>query len=98
MENLQSFFAGVFVLIVAAQFGLPFLAHRIKKRYEQLGVPMTSSPNFSMFRGSKFWVEAIRLNELREDPKVTRLLRLYRSWYLLGIVVFVLLVAVTLRH
>ena len=77
-----------FMLVVFAQFFLPFLAWKIEKRFSELGIAMQSSAAFSLFNVSRFWSEARRLNETEQDPEIDRYLKYNRWFWIYGICSF----------
>lgn len=77
-----------FMLLVVAQFFLPFLAWKIEKRFTELGVAMESSAVSSLFTVSRFWSEARRLNETEQDPDIARWLQYNRRFWIYGICSF----------
>jgi hypothetical protein len=94
-QALLSFLLPTFVVLVFLPLGAPFLAQRIKDRFQALGVPMKASPGFAWLRVSGFWREAKTLQETARDPIVRRMIHVYHGWWIAVCVVlaFVVLVA-----
>ena len=81
----------LFTALCALQLGGPFLAFKIKRRFHELGIPMSSRPGLAMFSLSTFWSEARRLNKTPADPMVRNLIFVYQAWWVAAIIVFALL-------
>lgn len=72
---------GTFIVLVFLQLGAPFLAQRIKDRFQTLGTIMKANPAFAWLNVSHFWREARKLQETARDPLVARFLHVCHAWW-----------------
>jgi len=79
----------IFMVLFSAQFGFPFLASTIKRRFRELGYEMKSEPFWSLFNISNFWNEARETNRTYKDAKISQLLYVRTGWWVLVAICFI---------
>ena len=79
----------ILAVLFVVQLFAPYLAAKIKRRYEALGYTMASKTNSAMLNISSFWREASEKNRVLGDEVVAKYLSIYRAWWGAVIVTFI---------